>query len=346
MVHSSELVSERLEVDEDIEEINEIYYQRGWGDGLPIIPPTEERVEKMLAGIRRKPQDSLGSVPPSGGQATVEKVSINAVMAGCLPEYMPVIVATVEAMLESQFNLQVIQATTHPVTPLIIVNGPIRNQLKINSGHNVFGQGHRANATIGRAIRLVLVNVGGALPGERDLATHGQPGKFSFCIAENQEKSPWEPLHVERGFGEFVSTVTVCGVEGPHNMNDHDGDDAESILTTFAGTMATQGSNSILTQKGEPLVVIGPEHAATIARSGFSKQDVKGILHRKARIPKNMFSRRHQENRFSGFPDGSLIPVVPEESAFMIVVAGGAGKHSAYCPTYGYHRSVTREIEV
>ena len=346
MVHPAELLSETLEVDENLEEINEIYYERGWGDGLPIIPPTEDRVERMLAGIKRKPRDLLGSVPPSGGKAAVEKIAINAVMAGCLPEYMPVIVATVEAMLESQFNLQSIQATTHPVAPLIIVNGPIRSQLGINSGHNVFGQGHRANATIGRAIRLVLINIGGGLPGELDLATHGQPGKFSFCIAENEEMSPWEPLHVEKGFNELVSTVTVCGVEGPHNMNDHDGDDGESILTTFAGTIATQGNNSILNQKGEPLVVIGPEHAATIAKSGFSKQDVKGFLHRKARIPKNMFSRRHQQNRFSGFPDGSLIPVVPGEDAFMIIVAGGAGKHSAYCPSYGYTHSVTKEIKV
>ena len=345
MPHSVDLVSERIEVSENLEEINEAYYQRGWTDGLPIIPPTEERVEKMLAGIVRKSQDSIGIVPPGGGDATVEKIAINAVMAGCLPEYMPVITAAVEAMIEKEFNLHWIQATTHPAAPLIIINGPIRDKLRINSGHNYFGQGNRANATIGRAIRLVLINIGGALPGELDLATHGQPGKYSFCIAENEEGSPWEPLHVERGFNKSASTVTVCGVEGPHNINDHSSNDGESILTTFAGTMATQGNNNMLYQKGEPLLIVGPEHAAIIGRSGFSKQDVKHFLYEKARIPKKMFSKKHQQDRFPDFSEDALIPTIPQKDGLMVVVAGGSGKHSVFCPSFGlYTSSVTKEI--
>jgi hypothetical protein len=341
-----DLVSERIEISENLEEINEVYYQRGWTDGLPIIPPTEERVERMLAGTVRKSQDSIGTVPPGGGDATIEKIAINAVMAGCLPPYMPVIIAAVEAMIEKEFNLHWIQATTHPAAPLIIINGPIRNVLGIKSTHNVFGQGSRANAAIGRAIRLILINIGGALPGELDLATHGQPGKYSFCIAENEETSPWEPLHVERGFNKSANTVTVCGVEGPHNINDHSSDDGESVLTTFAGTMATQGNNNILYQKGEPLLVIGPEHATIIARSGFSKQDVKHFLYEKARIPKKMFSKKHQQDRFPDFSDDALIPVIPKEDGLMVVVAGGSGKHSVFCPSFGlYTSSVMKEIK-
>ena len=341
-----DLVSEGIEVNKDLEEINRIYFERGWTDGLPIIPPTEERVEKMLAGTRRKSNDSIGIVPPGGGDATAEKIAINAVMAGCLPEYMPVIITAIEAMLENEFNLHWIQATTHVVAPLIIINGPIRNALGINSGHNVFGQGNRANATIGRAIRLVLINIGGGLPGILDMATFGQPGKYSFCIAENEEASPWEPLHVERGFDTSASTVTVCGVEGPHNINDHSSDDGEGILTTFAGTLATQGNNNMIYQKGEPLLIMGPEHAAIIARSGFSKRDVRHFLYEKARIPKRMFSRKQQQDHFPDFPENALIPTIPKEDALMIVVAGGAGKHSVCCPSFGlYTTSVTKKIQ-
>lgn len=181
----------------------------------------------------------------------------------------------------------------------------------MNSGCNVFGQGNRANATIGRAIRLVLTNTGGAIPGKLDRATHGQPSKYSPCISENEESNPWEPLHVEKGFDKWSGTVTVCGVENPHNINDHNRIDVEGILTTFAGTIATQGNNNILYQRGDSLIVIGPEHARTIAESGFSKQEVKRLLHWKARIPKVSFSKKHQEGLFSQFPDEALIPAVP-----------------------------------
>ncbi len=343
--NSLRLISERIEFNDNLEEINEFFYRNGWSDGLPIIVPTEERVERMLSGTRRDPQDSLGTVPPGGGEATIEKIAINAVMAGCLPEYMPLIITAIEAMLDERFNLHWIQATTHPVAPLIIVNGPIRNELQINSGHNVFGQGSRANATIGRAIRLILLNIGGGVPGKLDMATHGQPGKYSFCIGENEESSPWEPLHVERGFSKSSSTITVCGVEGPHNMNDHCSDDGEGILTTFAGTMATQGNNNIISQRGEPLLIIGPEHAGIISKSGFSKSDVKHFLHAKARVQKRQFSKRHQEDQFSQYSDDSSIPLTPREEDIMVIVSGGSGKHSLFLPSFGLTTSVTKDIK-
>ena len=345
MTDSPQLVSKRIDVPDSLEEINALYYQRGWTDGLPIIPPTEERVAQMLTGTTGKPQDVIGEVPPLWGEATVEKVAINAVMAGCLPEYMPVIITALDAMLEIKVNLYALQATTHPVAPLTIVNGPIRKALGLNSGYNVFGQGNRANATIGRAIRLILINVGGAIPGKLDRATMGQPSKYSFCIAENEERSPWQPLHVERGFDPSVSTVTVCGAENPWNVNDHSGIDAQALLTTIAGTMTAQGTNNILYLCGEPLVVIGPEHASTMANSGFSKQDVKHFLFEKARVPKRQFSLKHQQDRFSEFADDALIPVAPEENAIMIIVAGGAGKHSMFLPTFSDTLSVTKEIQ-
>ncbi|MFC1985262.1 hypothetical protein ACFLT4_05555 [Chloroflexota bacterium] len=340
----SNLVSNRIEVPDSVDEINEFYYQHGWTDGLPVVPPTEDRVQTMLLGTTRKPQDSMGKVPPIGGEATIEKVAINAVLAGCAPEYMPVILAALEAMLDEQFNLFGLEVATHPATPLVIVNGPIRDKLLLNSGYNVFGQGTRANATIGRAISLIMVNIGGSVPGKLDRATLGAPSKYSFCIAENEERNPWQPLHVERGFDKSASTVTVLAAESPHNINDHQSIDAEGMLTTMAGTMAIQGSNNILYQVGEVLLVIGPEHASTIASSGFSKQDARHFIFEKARIPKSAFSSEHQTRRFPSFRTNARIPIVCEESDIMIIVAGGIGKHSMFCPTYGPCIAVTKQI--
>ncbi|MBI2830951.1 MAG: hypothetical protein HYX79_01680 [Chloroflexi bacterium] len=346
MPESPKLLSEIIELTDDIDGINEHFYRHGKTDGLPIVPPTGERVDAMLGGTTRKPQDIIAEIAPQLGEATVEKIAINAVMAGCLPEYMPVIITAIEAMVEKQFNLYAIQATTHPCAPLVIVNGPIRKKLGLNSGYNAFGQGNRANATIGRAIRFALVNIGGGLPGKLDRSTQGQPSKYTYCIAENEEANPWQPLHVERGFAPSASTVTVCGVENPHNINDHIATEAEEMLTTVAGTMRTQGTNNIIYQCGEALVAFGPEHARIIADSGFSKQNVKHFLFEKARVPKSDFPRKHQEARYADFPDDTLIPVVREENDIMVMVVGGAGKHSCFIPSFGDTLSVTREIRL
>ena len=200
------------------DEVDADYQARGWTDGLPIVPPTEARVREFLRHTKRDPREIVGVLPPRQGEATVEKIAANAVMAGCKPEYMPVILAALEALGDPLFNLDSVQATTHPVAPLIVVNGPIARQLEINGGYNCFGQGFRANVTIGRAVRLVLMNVGGGLPGSGGRATQGSPAKLAYCVAENEAESPWEPLHVEAGLPADTSTVTVFGCEGPHNI--------------------------------------------------------------------------------------------------------------------------------
>jgi hypothetical protein len=325
--------------------------EQGWGDGLPMIPATPERVAAMLAGTGRPAGDLAATLPPRLGRATVERVAVNAVLAGALPEHLPVILAAVEAVAEPAFNLQAVQTTTHPCSPLIIVNGPIAARLGINGGGNALGQGHRANAVIGRALRLVLQNTGGARPGREDRATQGHPGKYSYCVAENEAASPWEPLSVERGFPPEVSTVTVCASEAPHNINDHGSATPEGILTTVAGTAATVGSNNVYLG-GEPLVMLGPEHAATVAAGGWSKADFKRALWERAQVPLSRFDPSNLE-RFAvihpaGFkdrPPETLAPLARVWADIMVVVAGGAGKHSVLIPTFGATRSVTRRIE-
>ena len=325
--------------------------ERGWGDGLPAIPATPERVDAMLAGTRRPAGDAVAVLSPRLGRATVGRVAVNAVLAGALPEHLPVILAAVEAVSQPAFNLQAVQTTTHPCSPLVIVNGPLALRLGINGGGNALGQGHRANAVIGRALRLVLQNVGGARPGREDRATQGHPGKYSYCVAENEAASPWEPLSVERGFAREISTVTVCGSEAPHNINDHGSSTPEGILTTVAGSVATVGSNNIYLG-GEPLVILGPEHAATVAGGGWSKSDFKRALWERAQVPLARFDPSNIE-RFAvihpaGFkdrPPQTLVPIAREWSDIMIVVAGGAGKHSVFVPTFGATRSVTLRIE-
>src|SRR5690606_24966511 len=182
--------------------------------------------------------ETIATIPPRYGAATPVRLAANAVMAGCKPEYFPLVMLAIEALAEEPYNLYGTQATTHPCSPLLIVNGPIAAELGINSGHNAMGNYYRANAAIGRAVRLALVNIGAAIPGSGDMATAGSPTKFSYCVAENEAASPWEPLHVELGFPANATTVTVVAAEGPHNINDHESLSGEGILTMVAGTMA------------------------------------------------------------------------------------------------------------
>jgi hypothetical protein len=352
------LQSKRIETSD--EAVERLFYARGWTDGLPIVPPTPERVLRMLEGTDREPGEVIGGVPPKFGEATVEKIAINAVLAGCGPEHLPVVLAALEAMLQDQFNLYGIQATTHVVAPLVVVNGPIGEELDIACGYNCFGQGHRANAVIGRAIRLVLNNVGGATPGKLDRATFGTPAKYSYCIAENEQENPWEPLHVERGFDRGTSTVTMIGGEGPHNINEHGSTTAEGILKTVAETMCQPGTNNVYYYQEGPWVVLSPEHAAAIAKGGWSKQQVKAYLFENSQIPITRFSRENverfllhrwpawlQERVRAWLSDPSQevrIPLSGRAEDVNLIVAGGAGKHSLFLPTFGASRSVTLPI--
>jgi hypothetical protein len=327
------------------EDIDGHYQEQGWTDGLPIVPPTEAAVRETLRWTDRDPHDVVGILPPRQGEATIARIAANAVMAGCRPEYLPVVITALEALADPRFNLDSIQATTHPVAPLMIVNGPIARELGINGGYNAYGQGFRANVTIGRAVRLVLMNVGGGLPGSGDRATQGTPAKIAHCVAENELENPWEPLHVEAGVPRDVSTVTVFGCEGPHNIQDHYSATGLGILKTIAGAMAQAGSNNLL-GLGWPLLSLGPEHAATIARDGYSKGDVKRFLFEHARYPLGLLGddyRRMQVER-RGVPDraDTLLPIVRAPEDISVIVVGGAGKHSSWQPTFG---DATRPVQ-
>ena len=326
--------SERVKVDDSAEAISNLFIEKGWSDGLPIIPPTEQAVERMIAGTKRNPEEVVAYIPPTWGLATVEKIAINAVMAGCLPEYMPVIITAVEAMSEERFRLAEIQPTTHPVAPLMIVNGPLAKKLDINSKSGAFGPCWRANATIGRVIRLILLNIGGAFPGKLDMSTQGQPSKYTYCIAENEEDSPWEPLHVERGFDASMSTVTVLAVENPHNINEHVAITGEEMLISICNAVMTTGSNNVKNQTGSPVIALSPEHAATIATDGFSKNDVRTYIHEKGRIPLKRFFKRAIEKYYSGWDENTLVPITACKDDIIIIVVGGPGKHSAYLPAF------------
>jgi hypothetical protein len=325
----------------------------GFGDGLPLVPPTPGAVDAMLGALAERRHETIGLIPPRLGAATYEVVAANAVMAGCLPEYLPVVVAALRAMLEPEFNLLPLQTTTHPAAPMIMVNGPIRDRIGMNYGAGCLGSGNRANATIGRAVRLVLQNVGGARPGAGDRSTQAHPGKYSYCFAENEESSPWEPLSRELGYPEGVSTVTVVAGEAPHNVNDHSSTTATGILTTLADTMATMGKTDTYVGFGRhsPMVVFSPEHAETVAREGLSKDDVRRFLFEHAREPLGklklggMWTMRDWPAWLEPEDDEALVPIVAHESEFVIVVAGGDGKHSMYIPTMGVSRVITVAIE-
>lgn len=340
------LSSRRYELS-DVAEAIEFFYRQGWTDGLPVVPPTPERVSEFLAYTGHLPGDVLGMIPARNRAITVEKVAINAVMAGCLPSYMPVIVAAIEAMCQEQFNLHGITATTGGTAPLLIVNGSIAQELNINSGVNCFGPGVRANATIGRAIRLILMNVGGSLPGVLDKACLGHPGKYSYCIAEDEEGNPWEPLSVERGIPTDISAVTVFAGEAPHYVNSQAGGTGERLIGSIVNTML-----GVLYRGGNWVLVLCPEHVTIFKKEGWTKAQLKQAIYERATRPLAEFKR------LNGLAD-SLIPAQDEQTPYqyltdpndlLIVTAGGqAGGFSAIIPPWAAGAdslAVTRAIGV
>ena len=350
MSDTIELVSAKIKAEDSFEAVNKLFYDNGWTDGLPIIPPTAERVRQMIYGCRRSSQEVIAALPPKMGSATIEKIAINAVMAGCLPEYLPVLITAVEAVADDKFKLLGVQATTHPCGVLIVINGPVSKKLGINSGGNAFGPGNRANATIGRALSLILLNIGGGIPGQIDKSTQGSPCKYTYCVAENETANPWQPFHVEKGFKPEDSTVTVFAAEGPHNINDHDSTSGREILKTIASTMATAGNNNLVFFSGEPVLMLGPEHAAAIAGAGFSKEQVKKYIYENARIPLEKVSEGHiqyrakQPERYGEFVNSEMLPIARPEN-IVVMVLGGAGRHSCFIPTFGLNNMVTKIIK-
>jgi hypothetical protein len=290
----------------------------------------------MLGGTQRDAQEVLGLMPPNLAPLTVEKVAINAVMAGCKPEYLPVVLAAIEAVLDEQFNMHGVLATTHFPTPVIIVNGPVRNRIGMNYRMNVLGQGNRANATIGRAVQLTVRNVGGGRPGEVDRAALGQPGKFTFCFPEFEERSNWAPLHVERGFAASDSTVTVYAGGAPNGIIDQLSRGAKSLATSYGLALAA-ASHPKQYHHGEIVLIVPPEHVDTFAKDGWTKDQVREQIQRASGRPVRDLMR--DEECAEGLPAAAaerlgLDTVVPKFAAkelITLVVAGGeAGKFAAY----------------
>lgn len=332
---------ERVAADVDLVEW---YYEQGFSDGLPLVPPTPEKVAAAVAALGGDADHVECRVPPRWGTLTREVLAVNAVMAGCLPGFLPVVRAALLALTDPAFNLNGVQATTHMAAPLLVVNGPVRTEIGMNAGCNVFGSGNRANATIGRAIRLVLLNVGGAWPGELDKSTLGHPGKYTYCIAENEELSPWAPYPVERGLKAGESSVFVLAAEPPHSVTNHVADDARGVLDSVVSAMSTIANNNAVSS-GHCAVVLGIEHARTIAGSGWTRSDVRHYLWTYAG---NLFRDIAFDHRYGTVYNRNLprwyrrepdarIPIVPSPDNIHLFVAGGeAGRFSAFIPGWGH----------
>ncbi len=332
------------------EEAQEALYDAGVTDGLPVVPPTQSRVDEMLRTNRRDPAQVVAVLPPLYVAATWRDIAVNAVMAGCRPEYLPVVAAAVAALADERFNLLGIATTTGSATPLVIVNGPIVERIGMNARGNALGPGNRANATIGRAVHLIVQNVGGARPGEVDMATLGQPGKYTFCCAENEAESPWPPLHVERGFAREASVVTVVGAAGSVEVVDSESQRAGDLARTFGASALIAGSigGAGLLGGGEPLIIMPPEHAQHFHDEGYSKEQAKAEIWQHATLPVARLSAPVREKlsfrRAAGnAQDEDVVRIAERPDDIMIVVSGGVGRKAAYVPTWG---GATRAVSV
>ncbi len=356
----SRLRARRIELG-SAEDPFEFMFERGLTDGLPVIPPTPERVLAMLQGTRRDPQEVVAIVPPNMAPATVEKIAANAVMAGCRPEYLPVVLAALEAVCTPEFNIHGVMATTWGATPVIVVNGPVRHKIGMNMGRMVLGYGNRANATIGRALKLAIRNLGGARPGEVEQTALGSAGKYTTCFAEWEERNPWQPLHVERGFKREQSVVTVFPVEsGSRQVWDQTSRNARSLAASLGLGLEACGHPKAHNYEPEVLIVVAPEHAATFGRDGWTKAQVRERIQEVTARP--LAKLLPSSECAVGTPPASLgikeptaadlarlIPKFRRPQSINIVVAGGeAGKFTAifagwYDPAAA--RSVSRLIE-
>ena len=326
----------------------ESLFARGVTDGLPVVPPTRRLVDRAIAGSRRDADELIALVPPNYGRATVEKIAINAVMAGCRPEYLPVVIAAVDAMCDEAFDLHGVSATTNAPAPLVIVNGPIRAELEINSGAGVFGPGWRANATIGRAVRLVCVNLGGARPGDVSMSTLAHPGRYAYCIGEHEEESPWESLAVEHGFAPSDSTVALLAADAPLGVYAQRSRTPDDLMPTIAGSMAVI-SHHRMTHWGDTLLVLSPEHAKILGDAGWKKADVRRWLHERLQwpvrelvpgrdggegLPEHVLAKYRDPDR-----ETTRIPKFRAPEHIKVLVAGGtAGRFSAIVPGWTFSK--------
>ncbi|MCU1487991.1 MAG: hypothetical protein JWN67_4737 [Actinomycetia bacterium] len=338
--------AELVEIDGDYVDFLE---DRGMGDGLPVVAPTPERVEEMLTHAAGDPDEVLFTLQPRAGIVTRRVVAINAVLAGCRPEVFPVVLTALRALAQPEVNIRGVNATTHIVAPMVLVHGEIARTAGFHGGVGCFGPGNRANATVGRAVRLVMLHVAGAKPGFGDASTHGQPAKYTFCAAENIDESPWESYARSRGV-DAPSAVTVhCG-EGPHNVHDAEAaGDPALILDKIASAMTSLGMNNAPISQAEFFIVLGPEHAASLAQRAMTRKDVQSYLFDHARMPAHVFRRHFEELAWSQWmkivDDDHLLPMTAEPDNIRVVVAGGPGKHSLVVPSWGMTRSVTLPVE-
>jgi hypothetical protein len=341
-----------LKIEGTAVDVASLYYSNGWTDGLPIFPPTREAVQEMLQGTDLAQDHVLGIMPPKSGIVTVQKIAVNAVMAGCRPIYMPVLIAAVKGMLDKEFDLSGVQTSTGAHSPLLIINGPIRQQIRVNYRSGALGPGWQANVTIGRAIRLTLNNVGGAKVGITNMTTLGMAENLFYCFGENEEENPWTPFHVEQGFDKEESTVSVVGAYSPEHVSDHVGISPEDILTVAADTIATLTRFHLLSVAPiighDSVLILCPEHANAVANAGWTKEDARQFLFEKCKVPYetlHRLGRQAEPRHFAGSSsEGPMVPTFASPAKIKIVVAGGAGKHSAFINTGSSKRIITEKI--
>jgi hypothetical protein len=335
--------------DDSPDAVLELYAERGWGDGLPLVAPTPARVDAMLAALGEvDPDEVIATLPPRGGEATRRVVAVNAVLAGCPRECLPVLVSVVRALGRPEVNLRGVNATTHPVAPLVIVSGDVVERAGYNAGLGAFGPGNRANATTGRAVRLLLLHVAGATPGPADASTQGGPAKYAYCVAENATATPWDSYPASVGVGAASAVTVHCG-EAPHNVHDMESESPAPILDKVASAMTSLGQNNAVIAQGEYFVALCPEHAATTAGAGWSRRDIASYLFQRARLPasvlRSAFARRAWAPWMEAAADDDLLPMTGSADHIRIVVIGGAGKHSSVIPSWGMTASVTVPVE-
>ncbi len=336
------LTSKTSEASDAFEAI-ESYFERGWSDGLPVVPPTPQAVERFLEAAGLQPDQILGVEPTKGAVVTAEKATINAVMAGCKPEYMPVVAAAVEAITEDRFNLHGISVSTMGAGILLVVNGPIAEHLGMNSAESVFGPGNRVNATIGRAVRLIVQNVIGTRAGDLDKATLGHPGKYTWCITEKVSRLPWESLHVARGLAEGESAVTAFAGLSALQVGEHEANTPETVLDAFAGRLYAIGQGM-----QEVLIVICPEHAAFLKDAGWSRWQVCEYLFERTKAPPpDVFHQGGVKEALSEKPPEDAGALLSPEAVVPIVAGGDGGGWSTVIPMWSAGsktRSVTKRI--
>jgi hypothetical protein len=326
------LISDTFAVADDAVAFTELAESRGWGDGLPLVPPTPARVQAMLEAVDESPETVIGIVEPRRAEATAEKVAINAVMAGCPSACFPAVVAAVRAVCAPRCNLYALNTTTCCAAPALMINGPARAALGIECGYSCLGHNGRANATIGRALRLVMRNLGGALPGAVSKSTFGQPGRLSLCFGEIEERSPWAPFHVRRGFRADDNVVTAHCATGTQDIADIWADSGEELLILLARSMDWPGNNKVLVPQadGEVLLLLCPDFADKIARDGLSMADVQRLLHEHTRAPLTRWPRGYWSKlEQRGYVENGVVPLCASPDQFLVAVAGGDGGHHA-----------------